>query len=73
MAFVDKWPVFAKGDGRTPDSRYPDAVQILCEILTPGDSTATSGTVKVSVAPWGLESIDGHVEFEVPADQLTSS
>ncbi|MFE2830983.1 hypothetical protein ACFXI6_07955 [Streptomyces mirabilis] len=73
VAFVDKWPVFAGGDGRASDSRYPDAVQILCSILTLGDSTATSGAVEVSVVPWGLESIDGHIEFEVPADQLISS
>ncbi len=57
-------------DGQASDSRSPGPVEILCAILTLGDSTATSGTVKVSVAPWRLESIDGHIEFEVAADQF---
>ncbi|MDX3759659.1 hypothetical protein [Streptomyces sp. AK02-04a] len=73
VAFVDKWPAFAGEDGQASDSRSPGPVEILCAILTLGDSTATSGTVKVSVAPWRLESIDGHIEFEVAADQLISS
>ncbi|MFF1414046.1 hypothetical protein ACFVX6_30345 [Streptomyces sp. NPDC058289] len=72
-AFIDKWPVFAGGDDLSPDSRYPAEVSILCDILTTGDTTDTSDTVKISVTPWGLESLEGHVEFEVGADQLTTS
>lgn len=71
-AFVDKWPVFAGGDDLTPGSRYPAEVGILCDILTTGTTPDTADTVKISVAPWGLESLEGRVEFEVRADQLTT-
>ncbi|MET8751361.1 hypothetical protein ABZW32_14870 [Streptomyces sp. NPDC004667] len=66
-AFVDKWPIFT-GEDLTPDSAYPVEVGILCDIL----NTATD-TLTISVAPWGLESLDGRVEFEVRSDQLTTS
>ncbi|MER5808296.1 hypothetical protein ABT143_08905 [Streptomyces sp. NPDC002033] len=75
-AFIDKWPVFAGGDDLSADSRYPAEVSILCDILTTGDTTDTSDTsdtVKISVTPWGLESLEGNVEFKVRADQLTTS
>ncbi|MEU8433811.1 hypothetical protein AB0F18_12955 [Streptomyces sp. NPDC029216] len=72
-AFVDKWPVFTASDDLAPDSRYPVQVGILCDVLTTGNTAGTSGTVRISVAPWGLESLEGHVEFEVRADQLTTS
>ncbi|MEU1232005.1 hypothetical protein [Streptomyces sp. NPDC005828] len=68
-AFVDKWSVFT-GDNLTPDSDYPVEVGILCSILTTDNTT---DTVTISVAPWGLESLDGRVEFEVRADQLITS
>jgi hypothetical protein len=68
-AFVDKWPVFT-GDDLTPDSDYPLEVGILCDILTTDN---TADTVTISVTPWGLESLDGRVEFEVRADQLITS
>ncbi|MEH0473468.1 hypothetical protein ACN6K4_006524 [Streptomyces hayashii] len=67
-AFIDKWPVFS-GDDLTPDSRYPVEVGVLCDILTTG---STSDTVRISVTPWGLESLEGETEFEVRADQLTT-
>ncbi|MFD8650906.1 hypothetical protein [Streptomyces mirabilis] len=68
--FTDKWPVFSGDDDLAPDSRYPVEVGILCDILTTGN---TADTVKISVTPWGLESLEGHVEFEVRANQLTTS
>ncbi|MFE7413067.1 hypothetical protein [Streptomyces laurentii] len=71
-AFIDKWPVFT-GDDLTPDSRYPVEVGILCDILTADGTTDPLDTVTVSVAPWGIESLEGLVEFEVRADQLTTS
>ncbi|MQY15131.1 hypothetical protein SRB5_53090 [Streptomyces sp. RB5] len=46
---------------------------ILCNILTSGNGSGTADTVKISVAPWGLQSLDGRIEFEVQADQLTHS
>ncbi|GLV88522.1 hypothetical protein Slala03_82110 [Streptomyces lavendulae subsp. lavendulae] len=70
--FVDKWPVFS-GEDLHPDSSYPVEVGVLCDILTTGNSADTADTVKISVAPWGLESLDGRIEFEVRADQLTTS
>ncbi|WP_406404785.1 hypothetical protein OH805_37035 [Streptomyces sp. NBC_00879] len=70
--FVEKWPVFADRNRLTPDSTYPVAVEILCDTLADDDSSATADTVKVSVAPWGLESLEGRVEFEVRADQLSA-
>ncbi|MFE2852042.1 hypothetical protein ACFXJO_13040 [Streptomyces lavendulae] len=71
-AFIDKWPVFS-GDDLAPDSRYPVEVGVLCNILTTGNTAGTSDTVRISVTPWGLESLEGRVEFEVRADQLTTS
>ncbi|MFC9595770.1 hypothetical protein ACFTUC_38990 [Streptomyces sp. NPDC056944] len=70
--FIDKWPVFS-GEDLHSDSSYPVEVGILCDILTSGNSSGTGDTVKISVAPWGLESLDGRIEFEVRADQLTHS
>ncbi|MCR8577523.1 hypothetical protein [Streptomyces sp. Isolate_219] len=72
-AFIDKWPVFTDGDDLAPDAHYPVEVVILCDILTADDTANTSDTVKISVSPWGLESLEGRVEFEVRADQLTTS
>ncbi|MEV0415438.1 hypothetical protein AB0I68_32845 [Streptomyces sp. NPDC050448] len=72
-AFIDKWPVFSAGDDLAPEARYPIAVGILCDILTTGNTAVTSDTVKISVTPWGLESREGCTEFEVRADQLTTS
>ncbi|MFF4392542.1 MULTISPECIES: hypothetical protein [unclassified Streptomyces] len=72
-AFIDKWPVFSGGDDLAPDSRYPVEVGILCDILTTSNTADTSDTVKISVTPWGIESLEGRVEFEVRADQLTTS
>lgn len=56
-----------------PDTHYPVEVVILCDILNADDTVSTSDTVKISVSPWGLESLEGRVEFEVRADQLTTS
>ncbi|MEV8536193.1 hypothetical protein [Streptomyces sp. NPDC051211] len=70
--FVDKWPVFS-GEDLHPDSSYPVEVGVLCDILTTGNSADTADTVKISVAPWGLESLEGRIEFAVRADQLTTS
>ncbi|MEJ8652620.1 hypothetical protein WKI65_32240 [Streptomyces sp. MS1.AVA.3] len=72
-AFIDKWPVFTDGDDLAPDAHYPVEVAILCDILTSNATANTSDTVKISVSPWGLESLEGRVEFEVRADQLTAS
>lgn len=72
-AFIDKWPVFTDGDDLAPDAHYPVEVVILCDILNADDTTNTSDTVRISVSPWGLESLEGRVEFEVRADQLTTS
>ncbi|MGH4035195.1 hypothetical protein ACQB60_40475 [Actinomycetota bacterium Odt1-20B] len=69
--FVDKVPVFTSGD-LGPDSRYPVEVQVLCDILPTGSASVTPDRARISVAPWGLESLDGHVEFEVRADQVTT-
>ncbi|MGW7139977.1 hypothetical protein ACWGVR_20495 [Streptomyces xanthophaeus] len=68
-AFIDKWPVFT-GDDLTPNSLYPVVVGVLCDVLTADD---TASTVTISVAPWGLESLEGDIEFEVRADQLTTN
>ncbi|MEU6987362.1 hypothetical protein ABZ946_28715 [Streptomyces sp. NPDC046324] len=46
---------------------------ILCDILDSGNSSGTADTVNISVAPWGLESLDGRIEFEARADQLTTN
>ncbi|MFE5487902.1 hypothetical protein [Streptomyces sp. NPDC056527] len=70
--FIDKWPVFS-GEDLHPDSSYPVEVAILCDILASGNSSGTADTIKISVAPWGLETLDGRIEFEVRADQLTHS
>ncbi|MFG2751982.1 hypothetical protein [Streptomyces xanthophaeus] len=67
--FIDKWPVFT-GDDLTPNSLYPVVVGVLCDVLTADD---TASTVTISVAPWGLESLEGDIEFEVRADQLTTN
>lgn len=37
---------------------------VLCDILS-GQAMGTTGTARVSVAPWGLESVHGHTEFDV--------
>ncbi|MGW1769579.1 hypothetical protein ACWCQL_36740 [Streptomyces sp. NPDC002073] len=71
-AFIDKGPVFSAADDLTPESRYPVKVGILCDILTTSNTTDASDTIKITVTPWGLESIERHVEFEVRADQLTT-
>ncbi|MGW8359032.1 hypothetical protein ACWGK1_00425 [Streptomyces wedmorensis] len=70
-AFIDKWPVFSSEDLH-PDSGYPLEAEILCDILASSNSSDTADTVKISVAPWGLESLDGRIEFEVRADQVTT-
>ncbi|MEV0491184.1 hypothetical protein [Streptomyces atratus] len=70
--FIDKWPVFS-GENLHPNSSYPVKVGILCDILASGNSSGSADTVKISVAPWGLEPLEGRVEFEVRADQLTTS
>ncbi|MFI1171037.1 hypothetical protein [Streptomyces melanogenes] len=66
---VDKWPVFSSEDLHR-DSCYPVVVGILCDILGSGHSSEFADVVRISVAPWGLESLDGCSEFEVRADQL---
>ena len=48
-------------------------IKVLCDMLGDGDSPPTAETVVISIAPWGLESVDGSIEFEVRADQLTTS
>ncbi|MCD9145978.1 hypothetical protein [Streptomyces albireticuli] len=68
-AFIDKCPVFT-GDNLTSDSLYPVVVGVLCDVLT---TDGTGNTVTISVARWGLESLEGDIEFEVRADQLTTS
>jgi hypothetical protein len=69
-AFIDKWPVFS-GEDLHPDSSYPVEVRILCDVLATCSSSDMTDTVRISVAPWGLESLDGRIEFKVQADQLT--
>ncbi|MFG2616984.1 hypothetical protein ACGFXC_05120 [Streptomyces sp. NPDC048507] len=70
--FIDKWSVFS-GDGLAPNSRYPVEVGILCDTTPTGSTPDASDTVKISVTPWGLESLEGRTEFEVWADQLATS
>ncbi|GLV88532.1 hypothetical protein Slala03_82210 [Streptomyces lavendulae subsp. lavendulae] len=72
-AFIDKWPIFTAGDDLAPGSHYPVEVGILCDVLNTGNTADTSGTFRISVAPWGLESPEGRIEFDVRADQLTTS
>ncbi|MFE5595058.1 hypothetical protein [Streptomyces sp. NPDC056549] len=72
-AFIDKWPVFSGGGDLAPGSRYPVAVGILCDILTTDNTADTSDLVRISVTPWGIESHEGCVEFEVRPCQLTTS
>ncbi|WRZ88180.1 hypothetical protein OHB54_03435 [Streptomyces sp. NBC_01007] len=69
--FIGKWPRFG-GEDLHPDSSYPVEVGILCDILD-SVSSGTTDTVKISVTPRGVESLEGCVEFEVRADQLTTS
>ncbi|MCX5409796.1 hypothetical protein OHA37_38850 [Streptomyces sp. NBC_00335] len=70
--FIEKWPRFG-GEDLHPNSGYPVEVGILCDILDSASSPGTPDTVKISVTPWGVESLEGKVEFEVRADQLTHS
>lgn len=70
--FIEKWPRFS-GEDLHPDSSYPVEVGIPCDILDSVSSSGTTDTVKISVTPWGVESLEGCVEFEVRADQLTTS
>ncbi|MFJ8011019.1 hypothetical protein [Streptomyces sp. NPDC096339] len=72
-AFVDKSLLFSAGEDLLPESHYPVEVGILCDILTTGTAADTADVVKISVSPWGLETLDGQDEFEVRADQLTLS
>ncbi|MEU8825302.1 hypothetical protein [Streptomyces sp. NPDC048636] len=70
---IDKAPVFDDSDALTPTADYPVTVNVLCDILQRTASHSATRTVTVSLAPWGLESVDGDVEFQVRADQLTTS
>ena len=47
-------------------SRYPRPAAIACEVLARGDQTARVSTAR----PWGIESVDGETEFEIPVDLL---
>ncbi|WP_371673713.1 hypothetical protein OG985_42185 [Streptomyces sp. NBC_00289] len=40
-------------------------------VLDTGDGVDTADTVRISVAPWGLESFEGLVEFDVTAEPST--
>ena len=70
VRFVEKVPVVTNDD-LGPDSPYPQAGVIACEVLgtrldAEGRDLATISTVK----PWGVESAGGETEFEVPCEQL---
>ncbi|MFJ1969395.1 hypothetical protein ACIO93_12075 [Streptomyces sp. NPDC087903] len=41
----------------------------MVRVLDTGDGVDTADTVRISVAPWGLESLEGLVEFDVTAQQ----
>lgn len=73
QSLVDKAAVFDTSDRLSPTSNYPVMIKVLCDMLGDGDSPPTAETVVISIAPWGLESVDGSIEFEVRADQLTTS
>lgn len=64
-SFVDKAAVFEDADRLSRSANYPVPVEIRCETVG-GDVDP----VIVSVAPWGLESVEGRAEFKVRADQL---
>ncbi|MFJ6934767.1 hypothetical protein [Streptomyces sp. NPDC101132] len=69
---IDKAAVFDDAGNLTPSSNYPVRVKVLCEILD-GAPGSAPGTVTVSITPWGLESVEGQVEFQVHSDELTTS
>ena len=73
QSIVDKAAVFDASDRLSPTSNYPVMIKVLCDKLRDGNSPSTAETVIISIAPWGLESVDGSVEFEVRADQLATS
>ncbi|MFI6107499.1 hypothetical protein [Streptomyces sp. NPDC051310] len=63
----------AVADTLTPAADYPVTVKVLCDILQDAKSPSATQAVTISITPWGLESADGNVEFEVHADQLITS
>jgi hypothetical protein len=67
-SFIEKVPVVTV-DPLDAESGYPCPGTIACEVLE-----QTSETARVSTAtPWGVESVEGETEFEVPLECLTSS
>ena len=71
--FIDKVPVVAIED-LDETSSYPQPGVIACEILK--EWTDDAGRIILSVTtqhPWAIESNDGLYEFDILAEQLTTS
>ncbi|MEU1623551.1 hypothetical protein ABZ479_40475 [Streptomyces sp. NPDC005722] len=68
-SFVEKSAVVSSAD-LSSGSDYPIETVILCDILS-GNAAGTTNTVRISLAPWGLESVDGQTEFDVWPGQLS--
>ena len=69
-AFIDKIPIFTTAD-LTERNSYPQPGVIACDVLkrwhdSDGREIATVDTLK----PWGVESIEGRTQFDVPLSQL---
>lgn len=68
-SFVEKSAVVSSA-GLSSGSDHPIETAILCDVLS-GDAADTTEAVRISLAPWGLESVDGHTEFDVRPGQLS--
>ncbi|WP_367132381.1 hypothetical protein [Saccharothrix sp. HUAS TT1] len=73
-SLFDKPPIFDGADPLTPDAAYPVDVQVSCEVI--GREGLPDGAEVLTIStrrPWGIETPDGRTEFQVNANQVTTS